>query len=429
MPNKGQKKSLITVLSTMVLTLILSQNVNAAILFQDDTFADIDSDGILLDSLNQASGDLIIQFGSTLAETLKWSSTNSRFEFSDDVDIADGLTVDTDTLVVDAVHSRVGIGDSTPSRLLEIGNGNVLHYMEGGSDVYYTLDGESNGIFWSIGVEDSSDADFIIANTPDLSEPHFFLGGDGGSYNNRAGFLTTTPGATVDIQANGDVLEMGTATASDVRIVFDDGADRTFGWDDSENSFSTFDQQLRFRTRQSSSPPVTCSATVAGMQWMDTDNGMNYICDTSNGRNKWLTTQDVVIFGDENGSCTAGADPNSNASCNVDWGNGLGTDGGTVVGFYLPHNITITGYGFSEDNDACTSGSFDLEVWGTESSTDDNNYKLQAEVATGLTGQAHNSNSSNVDIKGGQYILWGIDNNCGQNIDDWNLILYYRWLN
>lgn len=176
------------------------------------------------------------------------------------------------------------------------------------------------------------------------------------------------------------------------------------------------------------SPPAVCNGTFAGRSFVDTDTGIMYVCDTSNGRNKWLAPKDSVIFGDESGSCDAGDDPNSNEGCNVDWGNGLGPDSTTDLGFYVPNNITITGFGFSADNDACTSGSFDVEVWGTGSATNDNNFSFLANVATGLTGEAHNSNALNVDIAGGQYILWGIDNNCGffQNIDDWNVVIYYR---
>ena len=48
-------------------------------------------------------------------------------------------------------------------------------------------------------------------------------------------------------------------------------------------------------------------------------------------------------------------------------------------------------------------------------------------VATGLTGQAHNANNLNVDLTGGQHILWGVDNNCGQGMDDFNVVLYLRW--
>ena len=159
---------------------------------------------------------------------------------------------------------------------------------------------------------------------------------------------------------------------------------------------------------------------------MDSDTGILFICDASNGRNKWLSTHENTLFGEDTGTCNSGQDPGSNANCNVDWGDALGPDGATDLGLYNPYPITITAYGFSADNDACTSGSFDVEVWSTGSNANDDNFSFESNVATGLNGQAHNSSTLNVDIAGNQYLLWGIDNNCGQNIDDWNVILHYR---
>lgn len=237
----------------------------------------------------------------------------------------------------------------------------------------------------------------------------------------------------LDISISGETIEMGDGTASDIFLNFDDGTDRNFGWDDNYSAnhttgtFSSFNNELAFRTLQSSSTPATCSSTIAGMQWMDTDTGIIYVCDTSNSRNKWLSISEMVMFGDESGTCAAGVDANGNDGCNVDWGNGLGPDTGSDLGFYIPHDMTVTGYGFSEDNDACTSGSFDVEVWSTGSNADDNNFTFEADLATGLTGEAHNSNSLNVDIAGDQYTLWGLDNNCGQGIDDWNVVIYFRY--
>lgn len=233
---------------------------------------------------------------------------------------------------------------------------------------------------------------------------------------------TTNIGGT---DANNFVLDQD-GTGGDVTLQFGTTLTRLLGWDSSEGVLSTFNNQFVFRNQQSSNPPVACSSAVSGRQWMDSDTGILYICDTSNGRNKWLSTYEAVMFGDESGSCGSGNDLSNDADCNVDWGNGLGPDTNTDLGFYIPYPITITGYGFSEDNDACTSGSFDLEVWSTGSNSNDNNYTLESTVASGLTGQAHNSNTLNINLAGNEYILWGIDNNCGQAIDDWNMILYYR---
>jgi hypothetical protein len=178
---------------------------------------------------------------------------------------------------------------------------------------------------------------------------------------------------------------------------------------------------------RSSAIPVACTSANAGRQWQDSDTGLLFICDTSNGRNKWLSVSEMALFGEDTGSCNAGQDVNSNAACNVNWGGSLGPDTGTDLGLYLPYDITITGYGFSADNDACTTGSFDVEVWDSAGAADDNTYALGATVAAGLSGEAHNSSTLNIDLAGNQYIIWGLDNNCGQNIDDYNVILYYRY--
>lgn len=216
-------------------------------------------------------------------------------------------------------------------------------------------------------------------------------------------------------------------TGGDVLLQFGTTLNKRLGWDSSESVFSTFNEELSFRTQQSATPPSACSSTVAGMQWMDTDSGTVYICDTSNGRNEWLSTSELVFWGDESGSCPAGSDANTNENCDVDWGNGLGPDGTTDLGLYIPFPATITGYGFSADDDACATGSFDVEMWSTGSNADDNTYTLSSTVGAGLTGQAHNANNLNLDLAGNEYLLWGIDNNCGEAIDDFNVIVYLKW--
>ena len=172
-------------------------------------------------------------------------------------------------------------------------------------------------------------------------------------------------------------------------------------------------------------PPVACKSGFYGRTFIDTDTGITYICDPT--RDKWLSFETISLFGDESGGCPAGATPNSNANCNIDWGNGLGPDTNTALGLYIPYDMTVISYGFSEDNDACTSGSFDVELWSTGANNDDNNYVLEQEIDTVLTGQAENANDLDIDIDGDQYTLWGIDNNCGQTIDDWNMIIYFKW--
>lgn len=172
-------------------------------------------------------------------------------------------------------------------------------------------------------------------------------------------------------------------------------------------------------------PPVTCEFENYGRTFQDTDTGLTYVCDST--RDKWLSIETIVLKGEDTGTCEAGNDLGNDADCNVDWGDALGPDAGTDLGLYFPYDATVIAYGFSEDNDACTSGSMDIEIWNTGSSANDNAYALEQTIDAGLNNQAHNANNLDVDILGDDYKLWGIDNNCGQAIDDFNIILYIKW--
>ena len=72
---------------TLAAIIFFAGSARAAILFQNDDFATVESSGVIINSDNEATGDIIMQFGSSLAKTLKYSSTNSRFEFNDKVDM------------------------------------------------------------------------------------------------------------------------------------------------------------------------------------------------------------------------------------------------------------------------------------------------------------------------------------------------------
>ncbi len=67
--------------------LALPQVAECAILFQNDSFATVESDSMVINSDNESSGNIILQFGQTLGEYLQWNSSNTRFELSDDLDI------------------------------------------------------------------------------------------------------------------------------------------------------------------------------------------------------------------------------------------------------------------------------------------------------------------------------------------------------
>jgi len=184
-------------------------------------------------------------------------------------------------------------------------------------------------------------------------------------------------------------------------------------------------------------PPATCEFATYGRTFVDTDTGISYVCDPS--RDKWLSIETMALFGDESGTCNDGNTLDDDSSCNVDWGNGLGPNQGgddepLELGLYIPYNFTIIAAGFSsEDTECTTDGSFALEIWGTDSNTDDETYPgtSQIDIVTGLSNtEVYNDNNLDVDVDGDQYTIWGIDNDCsggGDDINDWNMIIYLKW--
>src|SRR5690606_31440898 len=57
------------------------------IIFQNDDFATIYSDNLLLNSDDEAAGNITIQFGSAIAQTLSWNPSDSRFDLSNTLDL------------------------------------------------------------------------------------------------------------------------------------------------------------------------------------------------------------------------------------------------------------------------------------------------------------------------------------------------------
>ena len=184
-------------------------------------------------------------------------------------------------------------------------------------------------------------------------------------------------------------------------------------------------------------PPITCIVGNYGRTFVDTDTGISYACDPS--RDKWLSIETMALFGDESGTCNDGNTLDDDSSCNVDWGNGLvpnqGGDGEPLeLGLYIPYNFTIIAAGYSSEDIECgNGGDFALEIWGTDSNTDDETYPgpSQVDIVTGLSNTVvYNDNNLDVDVDGDQYTIWGIDNDCsggGDDINDWNMIVYLKW--
>ena len=69
-------------------------------------------------------------------------------------------------------------------------------------------------------------------------------------------------------------------------------------------------------------------------------------------------------WGETKDACGATQDISTERRCAVKWGNDLGPDDVLELGLYIPYNSTVIAHGFSMDDDRCTSGSFDIELWG-----------------------------------------------------------------
>jgi hypothetical protein len=113
----SSKKALKKIFAFLSVGLMLSSTVagaQARILFQDDTFHDIDSEAILIDSNGTGTQDTAIQFGNdavpTNNGTITWDVINDEFDILNDVNF-DG---DVDMSNADAVH----IKESTDPTLL-----------------------------------------------------------------------------------------------------------------------------------------------------------------------------------------------------------------------------------------------------------------------------------------------------------------------
>jgi hypothetical protein len=171
-------------------------------------------------------------------------------------------------------------------------------------------------------------------------------------------------------------------------------------------------------------PPVACQSGFYGRNFVDMDSGIIFYCDPI--RNKWLSETSMSIWGDEGGTCNIAQDADSDPDCNVDWGNGLGPS--QTSGLAIPHNATIIGHGFSQNGGVdCTSGSFDLEVWGSNDLTTDDTTTYIGDLASGLVNVDVSSNLlNNLDVDA-QFIKWGIDNNCGENMNQWIMGIFYKW--
>ena len=170
-------------------------------------------------------------------------------------------------------------------------------------------------------------------------------------------------------------------------------------------------------------PTITCEVGNYGRTFVDTDTGISYVCDPT--RDKWLSIETIDLYGEQKDNCGAGDDMTTERHCQINWGDNQGTEG-LSLGLYIPYNATIIAHGFSMDADECTSGSFDITLFGSDANTDDDQAFI-TNLATALVDEIDNNNSLDIDLDPDQYISWGLENNCGQTLTDWNSIIYLKW--
>jgi len=175
-------------------------------------------------------------------------------------------------------------------------------------------------------------------------------------------------------------------------------------------------------------PTAFCEFPTYGRTFVDTDTGISYVCDPS--RDKWLSTETATMYGEQNsGGCDDGDDMTNTEDCHVKFGQNLGGETAPpIIGLYVPFNMTVVQWGFSSDTDNC-SATMELEIFGSGTDLDDQPMSLaNGGVLATLDGTPQNDNNADFEIDGGQYTLWGIDNNCGNHaLDDYNIILYLKW--
>ena len=178
---------------------------------------------------------------------------------------------------------------------------------------------------------------------------------------------------------------------------------------------------VNVRLENSASAPASCTSSVYGMIWHDTDTGINYVCDAS--RDKWLSLETMHQSGAESGGCIAGAD-NANHLCAFDIATTGLVDG--LRAFYIPYNFTVIASGFSQNNDDCVTGNFSIELWGSASNTTESATE-KFNLTSGITTELSNANNLDVDFSGPAYFTHGINNNCGETIDQFLGDFYYKW--
>jgi len=113
------------------------------------------------------------------------------------VTITDDLTVDTDTLFVDASTNRVGVGDSSPSEALEVANGSVL-ISQADAQLKFAPRSAQNITQYI----DTDVSDLLYIGDTSAGKSILFGGGYAGGMRVDAGGLTIGTGNNIEFDSN-----------------------------------------------------------------------------------------------------------------------------------------------------------------------------------------------------------------------------------
>ncbi len=166
-----------------------ASTANAAILFQDDEFHDIPSEGIFIDNDLDGTGAITIQFGS--GGSLYW---DTDFTLDDTLDIQGDLTVTND--VDFSASNSVQVREEA-----SITSGVTSCTQEG--EVALALDTDDLYVCTDVGTDTWKLIGSADADTLDGLDSTQFLRSDG-SDNFTSGTLTTDAGTTLDVNGDAD---------------------------------------------------------------------------------------------------------------------------------------------------------------------------------------------------------------------------------
>jgi len=217
MIRKNFKKQIILSLLFSVILNFPQTTLAKVILFQNDDFSTLDSDGLIIDNNDSvlSNGNITIQFGKTLGKIFQWDGTNNRFNLSDTLHIANNLLVNAKAIfgssslpstVMDVVGDfalrKADITISTPTNPTNINDLNI------GSASFVRILGATNP-FNLTGINGGVDGKKVYL------------------YNTTAQNMTITDNDTNSISANRIVTQTGASNSTtgegDAVFIYDAG--------------------------------------------------------------------------------------------------------------------------------------------------------------------------------------------------------------